>query len=66
MIAGLAWEVALVCVVAMYVGATVQSGIGIGMGMITAPVLAIADPAFIRKLRERAGLIPYTEERLGH
>lgn len=35
------------CIAAVYLGATVQSSIGIGLGMISAPVLAVADPAFI-------------------
>ena len=47
MIAGLEWAVALACVLVVYAGATVQSAIGIGLGMMAAPVLALADPAFI-------------------
>lgn len=38
---------AVVCVVVVFIGATVQGSIGIGLGLISAPVLAIADPAFI-------------------
>ncbi len=44
---GLAFPMVLACVFAVYVGATVQASIGIGVGMIASPVLAIADPAFI-------------------
>ncbi len=47
MILGLDWAVALACVFAVYVGATVQASIGIGLGMIAAPLLALADSAFI-------------------
>ncbi len=47
MILGLDWVVALACLVVIFVGATVQSSIGIGMGMIAAPLLALADSAFI-------------------
>jgi uncharacterized membrane protein YfcA len=35
------------CWLAVYVGATVQSSIGIGLGMIAAPVLALTDPGFV-------------------
>jgi uncharacterized membrane protein YfcA len=44
---GLSLGVALACVGVVYVGATVQASIGIGLGMIASPVLALADPAFI-------------------
>jgi uncharacterized protein len=44
---GLPVGMALACVFAVYVGATVQASIGIGVGMIASPVLAMADPAFI-------------------
>lgn len=37
----------VVCVAVVFVGAIVQGSIGIGLGLISAPVLAIADPAFI-------------------
>lgn len=47
MIAGLEWEVAAVCVLVVYAGASVQSAVGIGLGMMAAPVLALADSAFI-------------------
>jgi hypothetical protein len=47
MIAGLSTAMALACVLVVFVGATVQSSIGIGLGMIAAPMLALADPAFI-------------------
>ena len=44
---GLSIGMALTCVLVVYVGATVQASIGIGLGMIASPVLAMADPAFI-------------------
>ena len=44
---GLSVGMALTCVLVVYVGATVQASIGIGLGMIASPVLAMADPAFI-------------------
>ncbi len=40
------WAI-LACWLAVFVGATVQSSIGIGLGMIAAPVLALADPDFV-------------------
>jgi uncharacterized membrane protein YfcA len=44
---GLSVGMALVCVAVVYVGATVQASIGIGLGMIASPILALADPDFI-------------------
>jgi uncharacterized membrane protein YfcA len=44
---GLSAAMAIVSVLAVYVGATVQASVGIGLGMIASPVLALADPAFI-------------------
>lgn len=44
---GLSLWMAFACVGVVYVGATVQASIGIGLGMIASPVLALADPAFI-------------------
>jgi len=44
---GLSVGVAVACMVAVYIGATVQASIGIGLGMIAAPMLAFADPDFI-------------------
>ena len=44
---GLSLWVAFACVGVVYVGATVQASIGIGLGMIASPALALADPAFI-------------------
>jgi uncharacterized protein len=44
---GLPLGVAIACVLVVYVGATVQASIGIGLGMIASPVLALADTAFI-------------------
>jgi uncharacterized membrane protein YfcA len=37
----------VVCVAVVFIGAAVQGSIGIGLGLISAPVLAIVDPAFI-------------------
>ena len=45
--AGLAVTTTIVCLVAVFVGATVQGSIGIGLGLIAAPVLVLADPEFI-------------------
>lgn len=44
---GLSIAVSVACVLAVYVGATVQASIGIGIGMIASPVLAFADSDFI-------------------
>ena len=44
---GLSVGMAIACVLTVYVGATVQASIGIGLGMIASPVLAFADPDFI-------------------
>lgn len=44
---GLSVWMAVACVGVVYVGATVQASIGIGLGMIASPVLALADPDFI-------------------
>jgi len=44
---GLSVGVAVACVLAVYVGATVQASIGIGLGMMASPVLAFADSDFI-------------------
>nr|MCU0261750.1 sulfite exporter TauE/SafE family protein [Ilumatobacteraceae bacterium] len=38
---------ALACVAVVMVGSAVQATIGIGMGMLAAPVLAMADPGFV-------------------
>ena len=35
------------CLLAVFVGATVQATIGMGTGMVAAPILAFADPDFI-------------------
>ena len=46
-VAGLSnWLLALTVVV-VFVGATVQASLGIGLGMIAAPILAITDPDFV-------------------
>ena len=44
---GLSVGMTIACVLTVYIGATVQASIGIGMGMIASPVLALADPDFI-------------------
>ncbi len=44
---GLSIGMATVCILAVFLGATVQASVGIGLGMIAAPVLALADPEFI-------------------
>lgn len=44
---GLSVGMVAACIFAVYVGATVQASIGIGVGMIASPVLALADPGFI-------------------
>jgi len=44
---GLSVGTVIACVAAVYVGAVVQASIGIGLGMIAAPMLAFADPDFI-------------------
>lgn len=44
---GLSVGLTVACLLAVFVGAAVQASIGMGTGMIAAPVLAFADPAFI-------------------
>lgn len=44
---GLSVGMALGCVAVVYLGSVVQASIGIGVGMIASPMLAIADPDFI-------------------
>jgi uncharacterized protein len=44
---GLTIAATAACLLAVYVGATVQASVGIGVGMIASPVLALVDPAFI-------------------
>ncbi|NQY58088.1 MAG: sulfite exporter TauE/SafE family protein [Ilumatobacteraceae bacterium] len=46
-IAGLWLPTALACVALTYVGAAVQATLGIGLGMLAAPVLALLDPSFV-------------------
>jgi uncharacterized protein len=46
-VAGLDLWVALVCVAVVALGSTVQGVIGLGMGLLSAPLLAIADPDFL-------------------
>ena len=47
MIVGLPIWMALACVALKLIGAAVQGALGIGMAMIAAPLLAIADSGFI-------------------
>lgn len=44
---GLSVGMAVACVAVVYLGAVVQASIGIGVGMIASPMLALADPDFI-------------------
>jgi uncharacterized membrane protein YfcA len=44
---GLSVAVTIACILAVYIGSTVQASIGIGVGMIASPVLAFADSDFI-------------------
>lgn len=44
---GLSVGMTIACILAVYVGSTVQASIGVGLGMLAAPVLALADPDFI-------------------
>jgi uncharacterized membrane protein YfcA len=44
---GLSVAVAVACVTVVYVGSVVQASIGVGLGMLASPMLAIADPDFI-------------------
>jgi hypothetical protein len=44
---GLSTAGAVVSVLVVFLGATVQGSIGIGLGLVAAPVLAFADPAFV-------------------
>lgn len=44
---GLSVAMTVACIAIVFVGATVQASIGIGLGMISSPLLAIADPDFI-------------------
>lgn len=46
-LAGLDLWVALACLAVVTVGSTLQGVIGIGMGLLAAPLLAIADPGFL-------------------
>lgn len=44
---GLSVAMTIACIGAVFIGATVQASVGIGLGMISSPVLAFADPDFI-------------------
>ncbi len=46
-VAGLNPWLAVACMVAVFVGAVVQSSIGIGLGLIASPILGLVDPAFV-------------------
>lgn len=46
-IAGLDLWVAVACLAAVTLGSTLQGVIGLGMGLFAAPILALADPAFL-------------------
>ncbi len=46
-VVGLSLFAALACVVVVYIGTTVQASLGIGLGMLSSPVLALADTDFI-------------------
>lgn len=45
--AGLSIGVAIACVLAVYIGSAVQASVGVGLGMLSSPVLALSDPDFI-------------------
>lgn len=44
---GLSPGLAIACIVVVFIGAAIQGSLGIGLGMISSPVLAIADTDFI-------------------
>jgi uncharacterized membrane protein YfcA len=44
---GLSVGMAIASILAVYVGSTVQASVGVGLGMLASPVLALADPDFI-------------------
>lgn len=46
-VVGLPVLAALACVVVVYIGTTVQASLGIGLGMLSSPVLALVDSDFI-------------------
>ncbi len=46
-VVGLPIFAAVACVLVVYVGTTVQASLGIGLGMLSSPVLALADSDFI-------------------
>ena len=45
--AGLDLWVAIACIAVVTIGSAIQGVIGLGMGLLSAPLLAIADPAFL-------------------
>lgn len=47
MVLEIAWPLVAACVAMVFVGAVVQGTLGIGMGMIASPMLALADRDFI-------------------
>ncbi len=46
-IAGLSFGVAAACLAVVYVGAVMQAATGVGVGILSSPVLLLADPAFV-------------------
>ena len=46
-VAGLSLPLVALCLVVAYVGSAVQSSLGIGLGILSAPVLALVDPSFV-------------------
>ncbi|HUF99736.1 MAG TPA: sulfite exporter TauE/SafE family protein, partial [Ilumatobacter sp.] len=46
-VGGLEPWVAIACMAVVFIGAMVQSSIGIGLGLIASPILGLADPAFV-------------------
>ncbi|MEX2625638.1 MAG: sulfite exporter TauE/SafE family protein [Ilumatobacteraceae bacterium] len=47
MILDIPWALAVACVLMAFIGAVVQGTLGIGLGMVASPVLALTDPDFI-------------------
>ncbi len=46
-IAGLSFGVAAACLVVVFVGAVMQATTGVGVGILSSPVLLLADPSFV-------------------
>ncbi len=47
MIVGVEWWMAGLCMLVVFVGALVQGTVGVGLGMVGAPLLALVDPEFV-------------------